>query len=998
MKPFTFGSTADLMVKTSVLPTDVAVGLQIDLNGTWKAGKKGAYSKTVQVPGIVNNPAEMDEGPVWLKKEIKLPAGEWSHATLLLKGARFNPKVYINGELVSSVAGGMGPTFHPLSHTEIEPGNTVVLEIELMSLADMSDENASYIPTADHWRSNVSSMLWDDVVLQLHGIARIDRMIPFTDLQADQADFHVYAEILADAANIMEVQVEILDGEQVIASGIAVGGSKTVVSVPFRGSIKWWTPDEPNLYGLRVSLLADGQVVDQREYPYGAKEFKLDDSGKQFVLNGQPFKARAVTVVWPRWVRNPEGVELAWNEEWFLKNIIQRSKDLGVNTLRFHLGNPPEKYIDLCDRHGLLVQYEWHFFHGMPASGESLREQWPAWFDLGLQHPSVGLYHPYNETEDHLLEPAWAAIDHIIQDYPPMVLADRDVIHIHKYWWSLFENLGCYYDSYDQFPKAIMVDEFGGNYLDSNYDPGLYWTVKDAFRRFLGPNQTKEQRIKLHTQANVKVAEYWRRLNAGGVSPFCALGSHEDGSHWFEGDLKEGNPKPVWNALAVVYSPIAASLELWDQNFTGGQSIEVPVYLFNDTDRATEVRARITVEQNGSALFRQDMVRTVAPFSREIVPCEMSLPVTPGDYWVKATLLNQVPQVKHPVVSEWDIRVLEPKKAAGLDSVVLGIPEDETELIAFADAQGLKHVRPDAADYNLLMLSRPSWGRIVQMDEALKNQLADAVNQGRSVLLLDVGPQFLGQGYPQDENELGPLQGEFCVTERQKVTTHVFGNLSLEFGQAPEPESHIHAHPENGALWKNLTQDDGWLWNGYRGGLIMPADTMEILGLSRDGFFNLWVERGADPEAIRSNPDYTAYALEGSYAFSAQLDKEQEEIIRKLRAHIRFIQEDAPAIAASLDPNAPVDVTVLNKEYVKLNESGEHRMTVQPLAVAGKEMVKSPAVKIAFDEDNGMLIVSQLLTSGRLAEGFGSDGLYGVRYDPAAVQMVLNMIETLLEE
>jgi beta-galactosidase len=117
-----------------------------------------------------------------------------------------------------------------------------------------------------------------------------------------------------------------------------------------------------------------------------------------------------------------------------------------------------------------------------------------------------------------------------------------------------------------------------------------------------------------------------------------------------------------------------------------------------------------------------------------------------------------------------------------------------------------------------------------------------------------------------------------------------------------------------------------------------------------------------------------------------------------LRAHIRFIQEDAPAIAASLDPNAPVDVTVLNKEYVKLNESGEHRMTVQPLAVAGKEMVKSPAVKIAFDEDNGVLIVSQLLTSGRLAEGFDSDGLYGVRYDPAAVQMVLNMIETLLEE
>jgi hypothetical protein len=86
---------------------------------------------------------------------------------------------------------------------------------------------------------------------------------------------------------------------------------------------------------------------------------------------------------------------------------------------------------------------------------------------------------------------------------------------------------------------------------------------------------------------------------------------------------------------------------------------------------------------------------------------------------------------------------------------------------------------------------------------------------------------------------------------------------------------------------------------------------------------------------------------------------------------------------------------VLNKEYVKLNGSKLRRMMVHPLAVAGKELVKSPAVKIAFDD--GALIISQLLTSGRLAEGFGSDGLYGVRYDPAAVQVVLNMIAELTE-
>jgi hypothetical protein len=997
------------MCKTPILPlacllAQTVGGVEIqslNLNGDWEVVTPESATRQVVVPGVVNDPSQMDVGPVRLRRPVRLPEGDWTHATVLLKGARYNPTVYVDGERVSSQQGGMQPTEHPLEHPAVAPANTITLEIELMSLRDLSEENASYIPTADHWRSTISSMLWDDVDLLLHGEARIDRMIPFTDIHADKADFHVYAVALENKAALTEVKAELLDeAGGTVASGTAAYDAqspKTVVSVPFGGKLSLWSPDEPNLYRLRISLLADGEVVDRREYPYGAKEFKLDESGKQFLLNGKTFTARAATVVWPRWVRNPEGYALAWNEDWFERNIVLRMKDLGANTLRFHLGNPPEEYIDLCDRHGLLVQYEWHFFHGMPASEESLLEQWPAWFDLGLRHPSVALFHPYNETDDHLLVPAWAAIDKIIVDYPPIILADRDVIHIHKYWWSLFENLGLYYDSYTQFPKAIMVDEFGGNYLDANYDYGLYKTVKDTFRRFLGPGETKEQRIKLQTQANVKVAEYWRRLGAAGFSPFCALGSHEDGSHWFEGDLSEGNPKPVWNALAVAFSPIAASLELWDQNFTGGQSIEVPVYLFNDTDRPAEVRARITVEQGKADLFRQDIVRTVAPFSREIVPCEMTLPVTPGDYWVKATLLNDVPQVKHPVVSKWDIRVLEPKKAPELDAVVLGIPEYEKELIAFADAQGLKHVRPvPGADFSLLMLSRESWNRIEQPDETLKALLSKSVNEGRSALLLDVGTQFLGQGYPENEGELGPLQGSSKITEQKRTTTHVFGSVSLVFAQAAEPESHLHAHQENSVLWNNLAEDDTWLWNGYRGGLIVPADTMEVLGLSRDSFFNLWVERGADGQGIRNNPDYTAYALEGSHAFSTDPEADQEEVIQGLRDHVRFIQQDAPAIAAYINPGAPVEITALNEEYSKLSASMQRKMVVEPMAVAGKGLRKVPVVWISFGDDSGSVIVSQLLTQGRLAKGFGRGGLYGVRYDPAAVQMVLNMIQASL--
>ena len=978
-----------------------AAGIQpLFLNGKWTTkDDKGTYSREVQVPGIVNDPAGIDDGSVWLKREIILPGGEWKQASLLFKGARYNPTVYINGDKVSFREGGMGPRRHYLEHPDLVSGNKVTLEVELMSLADMSEDNASYTPVADHWRSSVSAYLWDDVVLYFHKGVAIDRMIPFTDIHAGKVDIHVFPKMLSEGTQEAAVRASLGKNGKVLVVGhakLVTDSKKTVVTLPFKEKIQLWCPDTPHLYDLTVELVSGDSVLDKQVYSYGAKEFKLDAGGKKFLLNGNPFTVRAGTVVWPRWVRNPEGYNLAWDEAWFEQNIVLRLKNLGANTLRFHLGNPPEKYIDLCDKHGLLVQYEWSFFHGMPATVESLLDQWPDWFDLGLRHPSVGLYHPYNETNPEWQPPAWTAIDQIIEDYPPILIADRDVIHVHKYWWSLFENLGLYYDSYTQFPKAIMVDEFGGNYLDANYDYGLYKTVKDTFRRFLGSDETVEQRIKLQTQANVKVAEYWRRIGAAGFSPFCALGSHEDGSHWFEGDLKKGNPKPVWNALAVAYAPLAVSLDIWDQNFEGGQSIEVPVHFFNDTGEAVEVEAMVTVEQGESLLFKQPIRMKVSPYSTEVANCEMTLPVTPGEYWIKATLLNQQPRVMHPVVSEWDIRVLRTQKASGLDQIILGIPDEERELVAFAEQHGIRHVRPEqGSEFDLLVLSRESWNRIAEQDNSIKSGIEAAVSRGRPALLLDVGTQFLGQGYPQEEGDLGPLQGVFRLTEQRKLTTHVFGNLSLVFGQAAEPESHMHAHPDNPALWKNLVEDDAWLWNGYRGGLIIPADVMEVLGLSQKSFFDLWVERGADPDAIRNDPDYTAYELDGYYAFSTQPSVDQDVVIQGLRDHIKFIQQDAPAIAAYIDPGAPVEIHALNREYNKLSAGSDSEISVVPLAVAGKGLSKVPVVKISMGEGSGDLIASQLLTRGRLAKGFGTEGNYGVRYDPVAVQMVLNMIELL---
>ena len=102
------------------------------------------------------------------------------------------------------------------------------------------------------------------------------------------------------------------------------------------------------------------------------------------------------------------------------------------------------------------------------------------------KHLLIALYHPYNKTNKEEMATVGKVLDRIVKNYLPMVLEDRDVLHLHKYWWSLFKDIGLHYDGADQFRKAIMVDEFGGNYLDGNGNPGGYTTLKETILRFMG--------------------------------------------------------------------------------------------------------------------------------------------------------------------------------------------------------------------------------------------------------------------------------------------------------------------------------------------------------------------------------------------------------------------------------------------------------------------------------------------------------------------------------
>jgi hypothetical protein len=964
--------------------------MKLPLNGPWDCGERRSYDRQVTVPGLATDPSRINEDRLWYRRQIALPEGDWTGATLILNGARFCPAVYVNGRRVSQSEGGMTVTRHRLALPDVAPGRTITLEVALAPLSEVDPRDASRIPQADLWRSNVSSCLWDKVGLKLHGRTSLERIVPFIDAENMRVTLRWRLSTHDPGGSPVRLVWQVLsdEGRPLLEKRLedARAGEATM---DLSGICQTWSPEHPRLYRLRGSLVRRGRELDCEELALGIRDFRTE--GKRFSLNGRPATLRAGTVVWHRWLRDPEARELAFDTDWFERNIVLRLKSHGANALRFHLGTPPEALLNLCDAHGLMVQIEWPFFHGMKASKESLRCQWRSWLDLCMRHPCICIIHPWNETEGDELQPAFEVLDELSAEYPPLVISHRDVIHVHKYWWSMFENLGLYYDSAEQFPKPVMADEFGGNYLDGEGDPGGYPALRGGFHRFLGRGHTRELRLQLHCESNTQVAEYWRRIGAAGFSPFCALGSPEDGNHHFLGPIEQGRPKEVWAALTAAWSPLGCSLEVWDRNFLPGRRAGLPLYFFNDTDDGARLAAVVRVVREGS---RNEVM------AGETVECEtpahairkttasIRLPATEGEWRFQAVLTNPPPPVRHPVVSSWRFRTFEAKVPQALRGVKVAICPGEDELKRSLTSLNIDTCDFDGAEGDVVAASRLTWRRLAD-GEGARRELAAAIERGCGVVMLDVGPMPLGQGY-LPAGRLGPLQGPMPIDEPKVTEVGLFPGVALRFSEVPEPESHVHPSDVDDSLWEGLDRQATWLWNGLRGGLIVPACDMEPLGLSRSAFVALWTQRGADSDKLTRGP-YYAYELAGSYAFASRRD---EGVKNELRRRVAFLVEDAPALRASIDPGAAIREHDLAALYGRSRSGRAERLT--PLACCGKDLARVPVVRISFGKGEGVLVVSQLITAGRLADGFGTDGLYGIRRDPAAGQVVLNMLANCL--
>ncbi|ROO60981.1 glycosyl hydrolase family 2 [Micromonospora sp. Llam0] len=265
-----------------------------------------------------------------------------------------------------------------------------------------------------------ASGIWQTVWLEPTPATSISDVDLRPDLASDT--IRVRAAIRGNAAG-HTVRAEALAGATVV--GTATGGfTEFAVPVP---NARRWSPDDPYLYDLRVTLRdRRGRVVDRTTHYFGMREIgvRMLDGVPRPTLNGE-FVFQLGTLDQGYW---PDGGYTAPTDE-ALAFDLRKHKSLGFNMVRKHIKVEPQRWFYHADRLGLLV---WQDIPSMTAQDIDPTDAQQAQFEaearqIVAEHrnsPSVVAYVVYNEGWGERALADTIRVGQAVKDLDPTRLVD----------------------------------------------------------------------------------------------------------------------------------------------------------------------------------------------------------------------------------------------------------------------------------------------------------------------------------------------------------------------------------------------------------------------------------------------------------------------------------------------------------------------------------------------------------------------------------------------
>ena len=392
-----------------------------NLNGEWEYAIKpvgevepASFDGNILVPfavesslsGVQKEVGEKNE--LWYKRSFTVPA-KWKGKDVMLNfgAVDWKAEVFVNDVLVGSHKGGYTPfSFNITPFLKGSGAQKLVVRVW-----DPSDKG--YQPIGKQtsnpqgiWYTSVTGIwqtVWLEPVVSNHITAV--KSIPNVDANALNVTVGASTPCVTSI-----VEVKLLDKGAVVASAKGVQGQELRLGVK---NPTLWSPENPYLYDMSITLSQNGKVIDQvKSYTAFRKiSVEKDKNGiLRMCLNNKPlFHYGPLDQGW--W---PDGLYTAPTDEALLYDI-KKTKEWGFNMIRKHVKVEPARWYYHCDKEGILVwqdmpsgdmgnRWEPHKYNGGTDKERSVEsvanyyQEWKEIMDLGVSHPSIVVWVPFNEA------------------------------------------------------------------------------------------------------------------------------------------------------------------------------------------------------------------------------------------------------------------------------------------------------------------------------------------------------------------------------------------------------------------------------------------------------------------------------------------------------------------------------------------------------------------------------------------------------------------------
>jgi len=334
----------------------------MNLNGLWqysilpKSSETipAAYDGKILVPFAVESALSGvgktvgKDSVLWYERTVSIPSAFRKNNVLLQFGAvDWLCDVYVNGKKIGSHQGGYDPFSFDITSALIKGANQKIA----LRVWDPSDEGPQ--PRGKQvkepksiWYTPVTG-IWQTVWLE---------SVPKTYISSTKQTPDLSRQSVSVGANVEGV----LEGDQILVSAWKGNQKLTEQTVAPNALAELsisnpeiWSPENPFLYDLKISVVRKGKVVDEVSSYFAMRKISMaaDKNGIQRMLLNDKFVFQYGPLDQGWW---PDGLYTAPTDE-ALKFDIEKTKEMGFNMIRKHVKVEPARWYNYCDKLGILV-------------------------------------------------------------------------------------------------------------------------------------------------------------------------------------------------------------------------------------------------------------------------------------------------------------------------------------------------------------------------------------------------------------------------------------------------------------------------------------------------------------------------------------------------------------------------------------------------------------------------------------------------------------------